>query len=58
MNSALITLAALVALCLAVLALRRLWRAFIRTTDREIDAAMKDYRRRGFFRNNPRGGRP
>lgn len=41
-------LAALVALIIAALALRWLWRVFIRVTDREIERETQSLRRRGY----------
>lgn len=50
MTNALIALAAVVVtLLIAVIALRRLWRAFIRATDREIEKSGNDLRRRGWL---------
>lgn len=55
MTNALIALAAFIALFLAAIALRHLWRAFIRATDREIEKEMSELRRKGFFGGDSHG---
>ena len=54
MNTILIALAAVAFAGVVALALRGLWRAFIRVTDREINAEYERLRQRGFFREEER----
>lgn len=44
----------IVIIAVVTIALRLLWRWFIRATDREIDKSIDDFRRQGIVINDPR----